>query len=142
MARPTVAPTFRLSWSRKAGGTANMTEPPTLRRLVVCIFHLARYIIRKYNTGRFIRSRRKFVMRGALGMLGKSSGPGSPAESVISVPTLHPRTRSSRATCRDKATTMRLRACCRQLGGFGQGGCWLRIVDRGGSPADEGVDEC
>jgi hypothetical protein len=36
-ASSTVVPARRLSRSRTAGGTANITEPPTLRRWVVCI---------------------------------------------------------------------------------------------------------
>jgi hypothetical protein len=34
---PTLAPGCNRRMSSKAGGTASMTEPPTLRRLAVCI---------------------------------------------------------------------------------------------------------
>src|SRR5271156_3343941 len=37
IARPTFAPGCKRRISSSAGGTASMTDPPTLRRLVVCI---------------------------------------------------------------------------------------------------------
>src|SRR5207245_1500501 len=42
--RATVAPARKCSMSRTAGGTASITEPPTLRRLVVCNGCLLDYI--------------------------------------------------------------------------------------------------